>query len=78
MRDFFEVMDVIISYVPDENELKNALIKIKEDAYYTPPECIGDDWVLVTVTLENYLGREIPTDKNSWEYKIYSKFVLDI
>jgi hypothetical protein len=78
MRDFFEVIDVIIGYVPEENGLKNTLIKLKEDAFYTPPERMGDNWALLGVILEKHLGRKIPTDKNSWEYKIYSKLVLDI
>lgn len=78
MRDFFEVLDQVIALVPSDNfELIGKLEVCKYDAEFNAPENRHFDWLKASSILNRYLGDETPTDKDTWQYSVYEKWVLE-
>lgn len=58
MRNFYETIEKVISFIPEGfegNELLNELKKIQYDAGYTAPEVIQDRWYDASVALGEHL-----------------------
>jgi hypothetical protein len=84
MRDFFEVLDQVIALVPkDDVELNyfygliGELEVCKYDAGFNSPENRHFDWLKASDILNRYLGDETPNDKDTWQYSVYEKWILE-